>query len=380
MNSIERFFATVSHQEPDRVPIGEWGVDCDHVSRIIGRHTYWRNRRDTALALWAGRRDEVVESKKQDYSELIEKLDYDVIPVHLVPPRGYRHPDPPKAAGDDVWKDSSGKIYKYAASNHSIMCVTHPPAKEDITEDEIAAAIENIPDFDSGEFELVDHICQKFGKTRAVVFRDIYLDDLALPLFGGDASHRLMMPVLNPEAVERAMRYALIYAEKVIRECAKRDITVIMHGRDYGNTTGCIESPQTIRYLYLPFHKQMTGKIEQAGCIPFLHCCGSVRDLMDDFVAAGYKGYQSIQASAGMNWDWLKTNYGQKMTLWTGVQCETLINGTRLQVEHEVRKGLEVLMPRGGFIFGSTNSVQYGASTDNYLYALDLVRKYGNYR
>jgi uroporphyrinogen decarboxylase len=100
---------------------------------------------------------------------------------------------------------------------------------------------------------------------------------------------------------------------------------------------------------------------------------------MDDLVGAGYKGYQSIQATAGMDWAWLKKAYGQQMTLWTGVQCETLIKGTRREVEEEVRKGLDVLMPSGGFIFGSTNSIQYGANTDNYLYALDLVRKYGIY-
>lgn len=379
MNSIERFLVSNSHHEPDRVPIGEWGVDCDHVSRIIGRHTYWRNRRDSIVALWEGRRDEVVESKKNDYAELIEKIDYDVIPVHLVPPKGYCHPNPPKQVADGVWEDSKGAVYKYAASNHSIMCMTPSPAKEDVTEDEIAEAIAQIPDFNNGEFEVVDHICKKFGKTRAVVFRDIYIDDVALALFGGDASHRLMMPVLNPEAVGRAMEYALCFAEKVINQCAKRDITVIMHGRDYGNTTGCIESPSTIRELYMPFHRRFTGKVERAGMIPFLHCCGCVRDIMDDLVGAGYKGYQSIQASAGMDWAWLKKTYGQQMTLWTGVQCETLIKGTRHQVEEEVRKGLDALMPSGGFIFGSTNSIQYGANTDNYLYAVDLVRKYGNY-
>jgi hypothetical protein len=36
-------------------------------------------------------------------------------------------------------------------------------------------------------------------------------------------------------------------------------------------------------------------------------------------------------------------------------------------------------MPGGGFIFGSTNSVQYGAKTDNYLKALEIVRNEGIY-
>ena len=62
MNSKVRVIKTINHDEPDRVPVGEWGIDHDHVSRMLGHHTYWRNRKDTTLALWEGRRDEVVDT------------------------------------------------------------------------------------------------------------------------------------------------------------------------------------------------------------------------------------------------------------------------------------------------------------------------------
>jgi uroporphyrinogen decarboxylase len=75
----------------------------------------------------------------------------------------------------------------------------------------------------------------------------------------------------------------------------------------------------------------------------------------------------------------VKMRYGDKLTMWTGVQCETLISGTLAETRAEVSRNLELLMPGGGFIFGSTNSVQYGAKTDNYLAALDVVRKKGVY-
>ena len=380
MNSLERVLTTISHEQPDRVPIGEWGIDHDHVSKILGRHTYWRNRKDCTIALWQGRRDEMVESKKVDYAELIEKLDYDVIPVHLVAPKGFVHPDTPKKIEKGVWKDSMGNVFKYASSNDSIMQMTKPSAKDDITEQEVARAIENIPDFDNGEFELVDFICEKFGRSRMIVFRDINLDDMAMSLFGGDAIHRLIIPVLNPEGVRRAMEYALAYNTKLIKACAKRDIGIIMCGRDYGNSTGCIESPQTIHDIYMPYHKKFTEEVLKHDMIPFLHCCGCVWDIMGDIVDVGYKAYQSIQVTAGMDWSRLKKEYGDKLTLWAGVQCETLIEGSAEQLEQEVQSALDVLMPGGGFIFGSTNSVQYGAKTDNYLRALDIVRKKGIYK
>lgn len=378
-NSLDRVLTTVNHKEPDRVPVGEWGIDHDHVSRILGRHTYWRNRKDSTIALWENRRDEMVGSMKHDYAELIEKLDYDIIPVELVPPQDHTCPDPPKKIDERLWRDSQGNIFKYAASNDSIMCMTPSAAKDDFTREDLEEAVNNLPNYDNGEFELVDHICEKFGKSRAIVFRGINIDDRAFSVFGGDASHTLMITALNPEAVKRALKYAVEYNKNLINHCAKRNITVIMTGRDYGNSTGCIENPDSIRRLYMPSHKIFVSYVQKMGKIPFLHCCGNVWDIMDDLVNAGYRAYQSVQASAGMNWAKLKEKYGEKLTLWAGVQCETLITGSARDVENEVRNALDVLMPGGGFIFGSTNSVQYGANTDNYLRVLELVRKYGVY-
>jgi uroporphyrinogen decarboxylase len=141
-----------------------------------------------------------------------------------------------------------------------------------------------------------------------------------------------------------------------------------------------IMSPTVIRDIFVPLIKQVNALTEAHGMIPFFHCCGNIWAILDDFVAAGYKGYQSIQETAGMDTRLVKEKYGDVLTLWTGIQCETLVEGTMEQAEEEVRQNLEFLMPGGGFIFGSTNSVQYGAKTDNYLKALEVVRKYGAYR
>lgn len=81
-----------------------------------------------------------------------------------------------------------------------------------------------------------------------------------------------------------------------------------------------------------------------------------------------------------MNTRKVKQLYGSQLALWTGVQCETLVEGSMDDLVQEVTSNLEFLMPGGGFIFGSTNSVQYGAKTENYLRALEIVRKQGVYR
>ena len=379
MNSKERVLTTLSHQEPDYVPVGEWGIDHDHVSAILGRHTYWRNRKDLTIALWQGRRDQAVESKKRDYAELIDTLDYDILPVHLVPAKGPAPVDPPQLVAEGVWRDKAGNEYRYCPANDSISHMTRPPAKESLTDAEIDAyAAALAAPIDESRWELVDFICERYGKTHAVTFRGLGVGAITGP-FGGDEAHQLMIPLINPEQIKIISNLVIAYNNRLIDQCARRGVSIVMVGMDYGSSKGCIMSPKVIRDLFMPPKKAIVDHAKSLGLPTMFHCCGNVWEIMDDWVATGAVGYQSIQSTAGMDLARMKSQYGHKLTLWAGVQCETLIEGSLTDVENEVRNFMSICKPGGGFIFGSTNSVQFGARTENYLKALEIYRQYRNY-
>ena len=380
MNSLERVKLTIAHKEPDRVPIGEWGIDHDHVSRIIGRPTFWRNRRAQTLAMWEGRRDEVVEGMKRDYVDLIEALDYDVIPVELVPRRGFKVEDPPKKIDDETWQDSAGRIYKYAASNDSIMRVNKPPpGKESITDEEIARYRASLLDIDESQYELIDFIADRYASTRAVCFRGVADYGVLVSPFGGDGEHQLITIASAPEELMKLYDVAVDYDRILLDHCRRKGVFIGMTGHDYGGTNSCILNPKLIRRVFMPLHARVAALTREMGMIPFFHCCGAIYDILEDWMNAGYVGYQSIQGSAGMDMAVIKQRYGDRLTLWTGIQCETLVAATPKKAVEEVKRSLEICMPGGGFIFGSTNSVQFGAKTGNYLKAIETVRKYGKY-
>ncbi len=381
MTNLERVLTTIDHRRPDRVPIGEWGIDHDHVSRILGRETFWRNRRATTLALWQGRRDEVVESDIRDYVELVEALDYDVVPVGLVPPKGDAPADPPREVAPGLWRDSAGATWKYASSNDSIMRVGEPATgRESIADDEFDRICDRLLRIDDTRFELVDAVGAAVGDSRAVVFRDLDTYSPMLAPFGGDRAHQMMLTATAPDQIKRFHEITIEYNRRLIRRCAGRGVAIAMQGMDYGSTTGLMWSPATVRELFMPVHKGVADATVECGMVPFVHCCGQIWDILDDWLDAGMRGYQSVQATAGMGLAEVKAAYGDRLTLWAGLNCETLTDGSRDQLEAEVLANLEVAMPGGGFIFGANNSVQFGADTDNYLHALALVREHGRYR
>ena len=379
MTNKERVIKTTQHEEPDRVPIGEWGVDHDHVSAILGRHTYWRNRKDTTLALWEGGRDEVVESLKRDYVDMVEAFGYDLLPVQLVPPKGPAPKDPPHQVADGVWEDSAGRVFKYCAANDSIRCTSSSPPVETLSDADVDAIRQRYLNIDESRFELLDFVAERYAHTQAVVFRGLGVYDLMMGWMGGDEAYRLMMTSLAPGEILKLQDTALEYNKRLLGHCAKVGVTIAMVGEDYGYNNGCIISPPSIRSMFFPGLKEVAAETTRLGIIPMFHCCGRIWDILDDWVDAGFQGYQSIQGSAGMDYPTVKAKYGDRITLWTGIQCETLVTGTTAEVEEEVKRTLEVCMPGGGFIFGSTNSVQFGAKTENYLKALEVLRRHGRY-
>ncbi len=60
------------------------------MQKVLYRQTYWRSKIITTKVLWAEKKDEVVESYKEDKIELVKRVDYDLVFVYLVPPKNPR--------------------------------------------------------------------------------------------------------------------------------------------------------------------------------------------------------------------------------------------------------------------------------------------------
>jgi uroporphyrinogen decarboxylase len=100
----------------------------------------------------------------------------------------------------------------------------------------------------------------------------------------------------------------------------------------------------------------------------FLHSCGSVVELIEDFIEIGVNILNPVQTSAaGMEPERLKRDFGRRIVFWGGgadVQ-RVLPLGTPQEVRADVRRRLEIFSPGGGFVFAPIHNLQADVPPEN---------------
>lgn len=405
VNSKERVRAALAREMPDRIPAGEFAIDFDTAQRILGHETYLRAKAKSQIAFWEGRRDEVVQSWKEDSVELYRKLDvYDVVNVNAmafgtVPPKGYR-PEAPEKIADGTWRDREGRVYRLSDVTMDISIVEDPGEWErEIgipgggTGDAVADNAAEVETPDPSIFEVVDHVIAELGKDRYILWAAG--DESELPFFTGTNS-----PLSERSLCEYALQPELALAvakEQFRRACARdRDMIrpgqdAVMWAQDFAYKTGPMISPDMFRRYVTDFAKERVRILKEEFGLPvFKHACGNNSALMDQFLEIGYACYQSIQPTAGMDLAEVKSKYGDRLCLWGGIPVEHLVDGTMEEIRADVRKAVAagktpasggscgpdgrpggVDGRPGGYIFGSSHSIAVGTKYDNFMAMLD---------
>ncbi len=316
MNGKERVRAALEHREPDRVPIGEFGVDHDMVEQIIGRPTYWRSRRRSIQAFWAGRCNEVVAGLKSDLISLIEAVDYDLVPVHLVPHASFPAQDI-RQLEPDLYLDGFGQTWGYSAGNDALLLLARPP-REVANEEDLVRIFETeivsragfrIADrtgdryclelADDSRLELVRHAVGRFGKEKFIFARSfeegaggpepLYFSefDAASLFFGGPFEDFYLAIAATPQLVKKAFDLWTEINLAMAREFIKAGVDAIMPGGDFASSFGPLISPQAIRQLFLPGMKRLADFAHLHGVYALTHNCGNNWLILEILLEAG---------------------------------------------------------------------------------------------
>lgn len=178
---------------------------------------------------------------------------------------------------------------------------------------------------------------------------------------------------------ERQCEIGLKNLETLINLLGDRVQAAFLTGTDFGTQRGLFISPAAYRELYKPFHLRLNRLIHaKSKWKTFTHTCGSVVDLIPDFIEAEFDILNPVQCSAaGMDARTLKREFGKHLTFWGGGANtqKTLQFGTPEEVYREARERIEIFGEGGGFVFNAVHNIQALTPTENMLALFRALRE-----
>lgn len=177
---------------------------------------------------------------------------------------------------------------------------------------------------------------------------------------------------------EKQCEIGLKNLDTLIKLFGDRVQAVFITGTDFGTQRGTFISKDAYREMFKPYHIRVNKFIHQrCKWKTFIHSCGSVYDLLPDFVEAGFDILNPVQCSAAcMDARTLKKEFGKHLTFWGGGvnTQQTLPFGAPDEVYREVRERIEIFGEGGGFIFNSVHNVQGPTPAANLLAMFKAVK------
>jgi len=120
---------------------------------------------------------------------------------------------------------------------------------------------------------------------------------------------------------------------------------------DWGLQDRLMISPKSWRELWKPRYARIYKAAHDAGLLTFLHSCGNIVDILDDFIEIGLDVIQMDQQE-NMGLDLLAERFGGRITFWCPVDIQrTMVYGTLEDIRAYCRRMVKTLgRPEGGFM------------------------------
>jgi uroporphyrinogen decarboxylase len=405
MTSRERILTTISHRQPDRVPLDLSATPSSGISAIaysnLLRHI---GREDLPVLIY-----DVVQQLAQPDDAILEMFGIDVIDIG----RAFNE-------SKNSWKPTV-----LANGNQAFYPVWYNPVRQPdgsflTFDDDGKRALSKMPVgatfFDQSYFPYVDGYPSDYSGLDAEMHRIMWARDAHSPwdhsgesdfweqlrekavylrkttdkallivcgcnLFEwGNFLMDLLCDQYNVEKLlDELLKKHLSTLEKVCR--AVGDVAdIIRFGDDLGMTSGPFMSPEIYRQLFKPRHKILCDYVKAHSSMhTFIHSCGSISLLMPDLIDAGIEIFNPVQTnSAGMEPRFLKKEFGKDCTFWGGgVETVGMLNeGNPEQIREQVLERLEIFSKGGGYVFNTVHNILPDVPPQNIIAMFEAVREF----
>ncbi len=374
MNSRQRIALTLSHKQPDRVPLSlggtahkladsryqllkeHFGIVGDSPQRLTGAYLSYADNR------------------------VLDALGTDIRHVHLRPPRAFMAEQYP----DGSWRNEWGFHYRVLPSGFYELGGTplaeataadlarypwpdpHDPARVAGLAEEVEALARDTP-----------YAIAAYRPTISGIF------ELAVQLRGME---RLLTDLLLDRAFVDALFWKLaeVLAEfyRAYLAVVGPYVQIVEMADDLGSQAGPLFAPRLYREILREKHAYVIRTIKEHApqARVMLHSCGAVKPFIPDFIAAGFEILNPIQPLArNMDPAKLKAEFGKEIVFLGGVDVQQTMRGPAEGVRDEVRRRIDELGQDGGFILAPSHNFGDDVPLENILAFFETAHQYGVY-
>ena len=197
-------------------------------------------------------------------------------------------------------------------------------------------------------------------------------------LFGMDTFSYLFYD--DPESLDSILTAVTDFSIAAFRIMAKEGADALLFSDDYGSTTGPLFSQEHFRRFFAPQIKRMVDAAAETGIPLIMHSDGFIHPFVEDSVSLGIKGLHPIERAAGMKLEEIKQQYGKKICIFGNVDNKNLlVNGSKEEIEAQVKECISIAGPGGGYCLASDHSVHDDIPNQNVFALYEAGRKYGSY-
>ena len=381
MNSRERVYAAINHQDPDRVPIAfstaaSTITECPPNGRVCSQLYEYLGLTDTEPIQLT----DVFTQPTNIDPRVVKRLHSDMVPVGPNAPRVIVEPD-----GSKTWPWFCGmRIRKIGLYDEPFdFPMRYMTTKEDIDAYPWPDLSVNIMD---GVVEKARYLHEEtdyfvVGRTLSTM-----LPFLGYALLSGMDKWLIDMKI-DPQFYHQLSK-KLLEVGLAINDQFFGGIGQYLDGvninDDLGTQTGLFMSHDDYVQFVKPYTAEIIKNIRkhlrpEAKII--IHSCGSVYEAIPDLIEIGVDVLNPVQPMAKNMEPWrLKKEFGNDISFLGGFDIQQLLpRGTIDQVREGARKLIQEYAHGGGFIFATSHNIEPDTPPENIVAAFDAAHEYGRY-
>jgi uroporphyrinogen decarboxylase len=153
----------------------------------------------------------------------------------------------------------------------------------------------------------------------------------------------------------------------------------IWYYEDMGFKQRPFMSPTMYREIIKPAHEKTMAFAHSLGLPVIMHSCGFIEPLLPDMVDAGIDCLQVMEVKAGMDPLRIKSAFGDRLTLFGGMDARNLVANDRDAIRAELEAKIPQLMEGSGYILHSDHSIPTTTDYETYRYFVDEGLRLGTY-